>query len=208
MTPMVFLLTLMGQTWSAGPDGIPVPQIELFNQPTTPFTAPGRLFSIEVPPGWAPALKKRDPDTVEIQAISRPGNAVLQIRRMAVPRGAHPRQLLLNALDRRLKKLPSFKMASKRDLTLAGYQAASVTGSYLYQGNVQYPLVLEEVYLVTGSEAFVLHFECFEPAAADLATELNKLYTTFQPRPGSGAEGPFVPKEPGEAMPNPNTVPF
>ncbi|MBI5509560.1 MAG: hypothetical protein HY903_12480 [Deltaproteobacteria bacterium] len=208
MLATTLLAVLVGQNWVPGPEGIPVPENEPFGQKGTPYTAPGRLFSVEVPAGWGVALKADDPNTVEFQGVGRPGNATLQIRRLPVPKGAHPRQLLLNAIDRRLKKLPGFKVASRRDTTVAGQKAAAITGSYSYQGNIQFPLVLEEVYVVVGSDAYVFHFECFEPVAGNLAADVNGFYVSFQPRPTGAQPGPFVPKAPEETLPDPDAVPF
>ena len=99
--------------------------------------------------------------------ISRPGYGVMQIRKITVPKGAHPRQLVLNAIERRLKKLPNFNIAARRDAKIGGHRAATVTGTYSYQGNLQYPVAIEEVHVVTGREAFILHFECFQPESSD-----------------------------------------
>jgi hypothetical protein len=208
MLPISFIVVCLGQSWSPGPDGIPIPETGTLNQKGTPFTAPGRLFAVEVPNGWGVALHEEDPNTIEFRGVGRPGNATLQIRRMAVPRGAHPKQLMRNALETRLKKLPGFRQAAQRDVKVAGYKAAAVTGSYSYQGNIQFPLAVEEIFVVVGNDSFVFHFECFEPVAGDLAGDINRFYTTFQPRPASGEASPFSPQEPREAMPDPNKVPF
>jgi hypothetical protein len=125
-----------------------------------------------------------------------------------VPKGAHPKQLMRNAVETRLKKLPGFAIAAQREVTVAGYKAAAVTGGYSYQGNIQFPLTVEEIFVVVGSESFVFHFECFSPVAGDLAGDINSFYTTFQPRPASGEASPFSPQEPNEAVPDPNKVPF
>ena len=208
MLPVALLTLVLAQSWTPGQDGIPVPENELFNQPATPFTAPGRLFSVQVPNGWGVVLHEKDPNTIEFRGVGRPGNATLQIRRVPVPKGAHPRQLMRNAVETRLKKLPGFKVAAQRDVTVAGFKAAAVTGGYAYQGNIQFPLAVEEIYVVVGNESFVFHFECFEPVAGDLAGDLNRFYTTFQPRPASGETSPFAPQAPSEGVPDPNKVSF
>ena len=207
LSPTLVLL-LVGQNWGPGPDGIPIPEAQLFDQKGTPFSAPNGLFSLEVPNGWGVALHEKDPNTIEFRGTNRPGNATLQIRRVPVPKGAHPRQLLLNAIETRLNKLPGFKIASRRDVTVGGYKAAAVTGGYYYQGNVQFPLVLEEIYVVVANDSFVFHFECFDPVAGDLAGDINKFYSTFQPRPTGGNTKPFTPQGPSETLPNPDKVPY
>ncbi|MBI3178180.1 MAG: hypothetical protein HYZ27_00880, partial [Deltaproteobacteria bacterium] len=179
-----------------------VPDIPLYRPPPAPFVAPGRLFAVQVPSGWGVALHDRDPYTIDFRAADRPGEAVIQVRRMLVPSGAHPRQLMLNAIEQRLRKLPNFKVIMRRDILVAGGKGASVLGSYAYQGNIQFPRVVEEVYMVLGNEAFVLHFECFEPAAAAFALDLERFYGSFQPRPP--AEMPFGRAEPEQG----SEIPF
>jgi hypothetical protein len=192
------LLVTLAQFFT--PDGVPVPESTILTEPATAWVAPGRLFAIKVPSGWGIALHDNDPYTIDFRAMTRPGNGVLQVRRITVPTGANPRQLMLNAIETRLGKLPNFKVASRRNVQVAGHKAAAVVGSYAYQGNLQFPVALEEVYVVTGGEAFIFHFECFEPAAPELANDVNVFYSSFQPRPPGLENDPFAPSQP--AMPN------
>ena len=152
-------------------------------KPPISYVAPGRLFALQVPGGWEVVAREDDTNVVEFRAVDRPGDGVLTVRRVSVPEGAHPRQLVLNALEQRLNKLANFKLVARRDLKIGALKGASVVGTYSYQGNVQYPLALEEVYVVTGAEAFVFHFEAFEPLAAGYSEDLDRFYGTFKPRP-------------------------
>ncbi len=170
--------------------GQEAPDIPLFRPPPAPFVAPGRLFAVQLPSGWTVGLHDKDPYAIDFRAAERPGEAVIQVRRVLVPHGASPRQLMLNAVEQRLRKLPDFKVVMRRDIVVAGGKGASVLATYSYQGNIQFPRVVEEVYMVMGSEAFILHFECFEPAAADFAMDLERFYGSFLPRPP--AEVPFA----------------
>jgi hypothetical protein len=110
---------------------------------------------------------------------------------VAVPVGASPRQLLLTALERRLSKLPNFRLAQKRAIHLAGVPAAATVGSYDFHGNAQYPRVVEEIYAVVGTDAYIFHFECATPAAASYAPDVALLYQSFQPR-SAPVTGPFA----------------
>ncbi|MEZ4271302.1 MAG: hypothetical protein R3C68_07670 [Myxococcota bacterium] len=168
-----------------------------------PFIAPGRLFSVAVPPPWQVALTE-DPFTYQLVPPGS-GDAFLSIRRLAVPAGAQPRQMALNAIEQRLSKMPLFKMAMRRDVRIAGMPAASVAGTYAFQGNLQFPRALEEIYLVSGDEAFIFHFECFEPQAGAYADALNRIYESFQPRPTLGS--PFAPESDEENFPQLETIP-
>lgn len=157
----------------------------------TPFTAPSRAFQVTVPPGWGVALVPNDPDTVQFRAQNAPGHGHLYIRRFNVPAGASAKQLLLNGLEQRLKKLPSFRLGQKRAVQLGGAPAASVVGTYDFHGNAQYPRVVEEVFVVVGTDGFVFHFECATPVANQYAPSLNLFYQSFQPR-SAPAQGPFA----------------
>jgi hypothetical protein len=195
MAAGLLALALIGQNYVPGPPYRSIPEVPLFNKKPEPFVAPGQLFAVQVPPGWGVALHDNDPDTVDFRGVNRPGYGVMQIRRIHVPKGAHPRQLLLNAIDTRLKKLPHFTVARRRDVKISGHRAAAVTGSYSYQGNLQYPVAVEELHVVTDREAFIFHFECFGPMATQLAADVNTFYTTFSPRPSTTASDPFAVSE-------------
>jgi len=155
-----------------------------------PWVAPERVFALEISPGWQVVLNDKDPSTVEFRHAA--ADASLFVRRMKVPAGAHPRQLLLNALEHRLRTLPGFKEGPRRDVQIAGLPGAEVAGVYYFQGNIQYPRAVEEIFVVRGEEAFNFHFECFEAMSAQLAPDLDRFYRTFIPRPppGFGTQAP------------------
>ncbi|MEM6732389.1 MAG: hypothetical protein AAF658_12595, partial [Myxococcota bacterium] len=106
----------------------------------------------------------------------------LHIRRLAVPEGANPRQLMLTSIESRLSKLPGFRVAARRDVQVAGHAGAAVAAAYDFHGNAQFPRALEEIYVVVGTDAYVFHFECAEPAAGNYTRDLTLFYTSFQPR--------------------------
>ena len=182
---------------------------------TTPFVAPGQLFQIGIPYGWTPYSVEKDPNAIQFKNTLRGDDAVLIVRKFVVPSEARPRQLVLNAIDQKLSKLPRFKVLQKRDVAIAGQPGASVIGDYAFQGNIQYPRLIEQIFVVMGTEAYSLYFECFEPAAQQYAGELNQMYSSFTPRVSGGPSpnGPFQPAEgnsPGEQfkIPDPRDIPF
>jgi hypothetical protein len=171
-----------------------------------PYMAPHRLFSIRLPSNWSPRTFADRPDLVEFRLIDSPITALLQVKRSAVMEGARARQLLLRAVELRLKKLPHFTETSRRDVNLGGVQGAAVTGVFWYQGNAQYPRALEEVFLVLGQDAYELHFECFAPLSGQMAGELNRLYQSFIPRPAMPSD---TPQTPGDDEEDPlDNIPF
>ena len=172
------------------PQGL-MAQEGLFGPKTSgPYVAPGRLFSAQLPPGWVPKVFADRLDFIEFRLLHQPGTAWLQVQRTSVFEGSRARQLLVRAVESRLKKLPHFTELQRRDVVVNGIKGASLLGTYWYQGNAQFPRAIEEVYLVLGKDAFELHFECFEPLTSAVADELNKVYESFVPRPAAGSTMP------------------
>ena len=166
------------------------------------YMAPKRLFKVQLPSGWEAKEFKDQPGLIEFRVTKRPYTAWVQIRHLTVAEGARPKQLALRGRDQRLKLMPHFEMQEEHDLELHGVPAATLTGTFWYQGNAQYPRVVEELYMVSGTDAFVFHFECFEPAADAVSHELNQFYDSFVPRPDN-RPAPAAPEE------NPlDTIPF
>src|SRR6185437_16623223 len=87
--------------------------------PTQNFSAPDRTFSLNVPMNWVPKTFPDQPDFVEFR-IDGPGDAWLQVRRLKVPNGARPRQVLARAVEYRLKKLPHYTELRRRDINMGG----------------------------------------------------------------------------------------
>ncbi len=160
------------------------------SKPSADFVAPGNLFAVRVPTNWEAHTFPKQPQLVEIRLKKGPGTAQLQIKRLPVSAGAHPKQLLLRALESRLKKLPHFEAGERRELMLNGLHAAAIQGTFWYQGNAEYPRAIEEVYVVVGEEAFEMHFECFAPAFDSLTETLDGIYQSFVAHPSAAQPGP------------------
>lgn len=149
------------------------------------FIAPGRIFAVQTPPNWVVRTGSQPDEIQFVPGVA--GEPLLIVRKFQVPMGAHPRQLALNALEQRLRKLPGFKLVQRKDVAIGGGRGVTVTATYHHQGNIQYPRVLEEVFLVHGDQAFILHFECFAPSVGYYADALGMFYASFIPSPGGGA---------------------
>ena len=170
------------------------------------FVAPGKLFGVKLPGQWTVHLHEKDPYTYEFRPSDPKADAFLIIRRIKVPPGANPRQLRLQAQEKRLSKLPHFKILREGDARVSSFPAASITATFAYQGNLQFPRVVEELYMVTRHEAFIFHFECFQPYAAKLSNDVNHFYKTFRPRPRRSVT---LPKAlPSSTTLDPDKVPF
>ena len=151
-------------------------------QPT--YTAPNRLFQLEIGPQWQVGANAGQDDTVEFSLSDpRGGSAVLRIRRRAVPEGAQAKQMMVRALESRRKELPHLSNVVKGDKILRGLRGSAFTGMFWWQGNAQYKRVVEEVFVVAGHDAFEIHLECFPPLYAAMAREREAMYQSFVPRP-------------------------
>ncbi|MBT6436081.1 MAG: hypothetical protein HOK97_01275 [Deltaproteobacteria bacterium] len=153
------------------------------------FKSPDGLFSIQLPGKWQ-VSDFRPGQSATFKPIGARVETQLMVQKINVPPGAHPRLLRLKAIENRLGRLPGFKELAKADAMIGGYPAAAITASYHYQGNIQYPRALEEVFIVAGQEAFILHFECFEPDGSSFAAAIGTMYQSFQIRP----DQPIAPK--------------
>ncbi|MBN1961359.1 MAG: hypothetical protein JW841_10470 [Deltaproteobacteria bacterium] len=149
------------------------------------WVAPDRLFSIEMPSTWTAIAYDKKHDVTVLKPTNESVDANLVIQRLVVPAGASPRQLLLNAIEQRLSKLPSFQKIADRDVIVSGSPAAIVSGKYYYQGNAQFPRIIEELHIVKGTEAFILHFECYAELAGYLGPDLEGFYNSFTIRPSN-----------------------
>ena len=178
----------------------------LLDKPPRVFVAPNRLFQIQIPDGWQIATTA-DPNTIQFTP-NQGGDAYMWVRRINVPQGAHPRQLALHAIDSRLKKLSLFKVINQRNTKIGGHRASTILGTYAHQGNIQFPRAVEEVFVVTGSEAFILHFECFEPVAGHYAPTLNTIYQSFMARPPGIGTTPYSTNPTGSQFPAVDKVSF
>ncbi len=146
------------------------------------FKSPDGLFNIQLPGKWQ-VVDFRPGQSAILKPVGARPETQLMIQKITVPSGAHPRLLRLKAIENRLGKLPGFRELGKADAKISGYPAATITGSYHYQGNIQYPRALEEVFIVAGEEAFILHFECFEPDGSSFARAIGTMYQTLEIRP-------------------------
>ncbi len=174
------------------------------------WVAPDREFAISIPGGWNIYPDQKDPATFHFKPANNPGDAILTVHRFRVPKGASVRQLRLVALEQRLRKMPNFRETGRADAKIDGKPAASITGVYFYQGNAQFPRLVEEVFVVKDEEGFLLHFECFEPMGKSFARTLDRLYKSFVPRPspGYGSEAPPAPNFATDPLIDPDNVPF
>tara|TARA_Y100000589_G_scaffold308660_1_gene325416 strand:- start:7 stop:657 length:651 start_codon:yes stop_codon:yes gene_type:complete len=190
--PILIIATLIGSFLLL--TGSLYAQHPLFKRPAPRiFESPDGLFKVQLPGKWQVTEFRPGQSATLKPAGARPETQLI-IQRIEVPPGAHPRLLRLKAVENRLGKLAGFRELAKADAVVSGFPAASITASYHYQGNIQYPRAIEEVFIVAGNEAFILHFECFEPDGSAYAQAVGIIYQSLQFRPNQntppkGSEG-------------------
>lgn len=162
--------------------------MSMMNGPTpmTPYLAADGSFALRVPQSWMVKDDKAHQDRVHLRSLMAP-DAFVEMRKIAVSPGARAKQLALIAKETRLSKMPHFKTVVVREMPINGAPAASIMGTYWYQGNAEFPRVVEEIFLVGQKEGYVFHFECFEPMAPMLAPEVNAIYSSFVAHPQAAA---------------------
>lgn len=169
--------------------------------PTTPYLAADGSFALKVPASWAVKENKAEPDKVTLRALAA-RDAFVEVRRVQVSENARPKQMVLRAKETRLGKLPHYKEILTREMNVSGAPAASIIGTYWYQGNAQFPRAVEEVFVVFGTEGFMFHFECFEPMLQALAPDVNGIYLSFVPHPAPAAPLTSSPSDEGDIWDN------
>jgi hypothetical protein len=206
---IAFALVLAGTGSAAAQTFVPEagPDFVLPGQERRHWVAPERRFALDLPDRWEIIVNEKDPSSITLVPADGSVNATLAIRLLKVPKGASARQMVLNVLEQRLRKLPSFREGPRRDVRVSGLPAAVVSGAYYHQGNAQFPRTVEELFVVRGEEAYQLSFDCFEPVAASFAPALAVVYKTFVIRPpGKGGEGAAPPRS--ETDIDFNRIPF
>ena len=140
-----------------------------------------QLFELELPRQWA--LKTRS-ESVFIFVPLDNRDATFTVRLEPIPLGTRAKHVWLRDRDQRYARYPRFStQAPVLDLTMAGFPAARILGSYFFQGNQQYPRTVETTYIVRGNEVFILELDCFTAHASRLTRDVSSLYQTFVPRP-------------------------
>ena len=200
---LFFCLTLL---CLAAPPAHAQMEMGLGPPPTRPCLAADGSFAGQVPASWAASDFPRA-RTVQF-SIPGAGAAWLQVQRLQVPAGANPKQLLMRARESRLSKLPHFRQFGQQELLVNGMRAASLSGDFWYQGNAEFPRAVEELFVVDGTEAFELHFECFEPMVESLRHDITQFYMSFVPHPGARAAPPSSPQEQDGLQDLMDRVPF
>ena len=157
--------------------GLALAQAEIFGPPKpAPFFHPKGFYAVGFPGGWSYELK---PDG-NLVAISQNGmdRAQLTVSMRSVPKDATTENVALNAA-KELRKLPHFKDGGGGRLKIAGKPASVRSFEFDWQGNTEYTITVEELYVVSGPVLFTLHFEVMKRSFPSYRNDLKAIYDSL-----------------------------
>jgi hypothetical protein len=164
-------------------------QSESLQSPNHGFLAPTGRFRVRLPSNFTLQESSEDDNLIftgEIGGV----DAALIVRRIDVTPGASSSQLMLTTRDRFLTKLPHFAVMRQGSVKIAGRPCAQLIGRYDYQGNKGYPQIIENAYVVDGSDGYIIHMEIPEGLYKAMAKELIDVYKSFKLVPVKAAPSP------------------
>ncbi|MBI5497812.1 MAG: hypothetical protein HY904_22585 [Deltaproteobacteria bacterium] len=146
----------------------------MFGNSEPPFEHSTGLYAFLPPGGWN-CQQQRD-SSVQCQASST--GAMLRIEHWTIE-GQLDSELMAFNEERKLQKLPHFRKNGGGRLLLGDVKASIRSFVFDYQGNAEYPVAVEELYVVSGGKAIRVHFEVMARAMPSHARDLKQLYDTF-----------------------------
>lgn len=151
-------------------------QMELFQKKPPPFVHPEGYYSLSLPRGWESQLR---PDGTFEASATNGDTGKLTIHRVNVERDVDTELVALNA-HRELRKLPHFKDGGGGRLKIGGKPASIRSFEFDYMGNTEYTISVEELYVVSGTVLFVVHFEVMKRSFRHFALDLKKIYDSLR----------------------------
>jgi hypothetical protein len=150
--------------------------LEMFNNAEPPFAHSTGLFAFLPPPGWS-CQQNRD-SSVECRGQNGPQPGVLTVTHQTVEGQLDAELMALNA-EKQLKRLPHYQRTGGGRLLLGDVKAAIRSFRFDYQGNNEYPVAVEELYVVSGGKAIRVHFETMLLAMPHYMGDLKRFYDTL-----------------------------
>jgi hypothetical protein len=150
--------------------------MEMFQDSEPPFAHSTGLYCLVPPPGWV-CQQLRD-SSVECRSNNGPQPGLLTITHQTVEGQLDSELMALNA-EKNLKKLPHYQRTGGGRLLLGDVKASIRSFRFDYQANNEYPVAVEELYVVSGGKAMRLHFETMLHAMPSYMLDLKKVYDTL-----------------------------
>jgi hypothetical protein len=150
------------------------------------YHAPNGRWRMPIPSSFAISDDETTPDFVVFNGASRGFGVKLIVQRVKVVPGASSSQLMLSTRDGPLAKLPHFAVLQTKKVSAAGRPCVNLVGRYDYEGNKNFPQIVDQTYIVDGGDGFILHFEVNEAGYDSLVqriADLQKHFTPITPPP-------------------------
>lgn len=150
--------------------------MDIMQQEAPPFSHSSGLYAFTPPGGWF--CQQAKGGKVECKTGKGPAPGTFVITYSTIE-GRLDSELMAFNEERRLQKLPHFKKTGGGRLVLGGAKASVRSFTFDYQGNTEYPVAVEELYVVTGGKAIRLHFETMARAMPAYGGDLRQIYDTL-----------------------------
>jgi len=138
-----------------------------------PFVHPQGFYTIQLPRGWQAELDKNG----DMIAHKTNGDkAELTLRMTTVPMNADTEMVAFNK-GRALRKLPHYVNGGGGRLKVSGKKASVHSFAFDYQGNTEFTISVEEMYVVSGTVLFTLHFEVLKRSMPRFKKDLMQIYS-------------------------------
>ncbi len=166
-----------------------------------PFVHPQGFYALEFPRSWEFELS---PQNQLVARRTQRDRAELTVTLKKVPRDVDTEMVALNA-GRALKQLPHYVDRGGGRLKVAGKAASMRSFEFDYQGNTEYTIAVEELYVVSGTVLFTVHFEVLKRSFPRFGKDLRQIYDSFQVAEIDAAGQPIAPARP-KAVRRGNTI--
>jgi hypothetical protein len=152
-------------------------QLDIFQKKPRPFLHPEGYYLVAMPRGWEGQLQADG--SFAASASRGRDQGKLTIRMASVERDVDTELVALNA-HRELRKLPHFKDGGGGRLKVGGKPASIRSFEFDYMGNTEYTISVEELYVVSGTVLFVVHFEVMKRSLRHYALDLSIIYDSMR----------------------------
>jgi hypothetical protein len=147
----------------------------LVGRANKPFIDPAGFYAVIVPGGFDCQAAARKVHCIGTRGVQ----AQLTIDVVDVPASASVELVLLNQIDA-FKKKPHYKLVTKRSLSIDGSKAMLASFTYDHNGNVEFAVGAQALYLVKTTKAYIIHYEGRADQMVVHRADLEQLYASFK----------------------------
>jgi len=150
--------------------------VDLFNERPPQIMHTSGLFTFVPPNGWD--CHQNKDSSVECRTNNAGAAGTLFVTHSTI-QGVLDSELMALNSEKDLKKLPHYQRVGGGRILLGELKASIRSFVFDYQGNTEYPVAVEQLYVVSGSKAIKLHFETMRRTMPGYARDLKLVYDTF-----------------------------